>query len=110
VYYLKIKTGDEWILLSRVVYDTREEAEAALSRISVDGWLSQKSKDSVFDKKIEMRIHELGNEDMYRLFARNEFQEDGIIEVDADAEVRHADDGVWVQAWVWMDKMEEGGE
>ena len=96
MYYLKIKTGDEWMLLSRVVYDTREEAEAALSRISVDGWLSQNIKDSVFDKKIEMRIHE--------------FQEDGDIEVDDDVEVRHVDDGAWVQAWVWMDKMEEGGE
>ena len=65
MYYLKVKIDNEWMLLSGVVYDTREEAEAALSRL-IRG---RSVRPSVLFR--EMRIHELGDEDLYRRFARD---------------------------------------
>ena len=32
------------------------------------------------------------------------------ISIDADARASRADDGVWVQAWVWLDQEEDDGE
>lgn len=38
----------------------------------------------------------------FRNQAREHYQEVGQVEIDPDAEVREADKGAWVQAWVWV--------
>lgn len=46
-------------------------------------------------------------DEQYRHAAREEFHEDGVIEIDPDAKVSRNDDdpeeGAYVQAWVWVD-------
>lgn len=38
--------------------------------------------------------------------ARDEYGSDDI-QIDSDAQISEADDGYWVQAWVWIDAPEE---
>lgn len=39
----------------------------------------------------------------YVIAARDQYQDDGTIEVDDGAKVSHSDNGAYVQAWVWVE-------
>jgi len=40
-------------------------------------------------------------DDQYRTIATEQYVNDGL-EIDAEAPISHADNGAWVQAWVWV--------
>lgn len=45
-------------------------------------------------------------EEQYVEVARENHNEDGVIEIDKDAEVSIGEDGAWVKAWVRVDNSE----
>jgi hypothetical protein len=50
----------------------------------------------------------LKSDEQYRGRAREMYQEEGRVEVDAEARVSASNDGAYVQAWVWVPSEELG--